>query len=225
MDPVIDPKISSHLNAISLRAQLHESVFQNLVQNLAGDLQWTERPDYSRGDCRICETKAGDWHFVMVDFSIGKQPGHNPWDRGQNLAIVNKALGLAIMDDSPDMHAVAKWLCDRRMYQIIFGTGTGTNRSDSYTGYGKASGIRAVKIEQTKQYTIDSVEKCGDAVRWLTQHIKVLNGAVWAIPATGSYYRFDEVNKIAYHWGNPHEATSGLLTLMGWNVQVPPSHN
>ena len=203
--------LAEYMAIVRQNAPLPAKTIDDLEWVLQCKLDWKLVQKLDSHDCNAFEAYKGDWHFVLADFSIADQPGRSEGERGQNMSIRSKSIGVVLMGDDPVLHRLANWLFVDQILPSL----------DSFLGTGKARPIRVKHFEQTAQrYNIDSPEKAGAAALWLDQHIRSLNGAVWGIEETGSYYKFDEATHTARHWGNPHEATTGLLKLMGWNVTI-----
>ena len=90
------------------------TVINDLARVLRGPLPWEPRaPEPMPKDTRMWEANVDDWQLVLVDFDVSYQPNHKPGDRGQNVTMSNKKVGLVIMSDGYIQHEVARWLLER----------------------------------------------------------------------------------------------------------------
>ena len=101
------------------------TAINDLARVLRGSIPWQPRRIPSEtvanwqeiepapADTRIWEAHVGDWQLNLFDFDISEQEGHKPGDRGQNVTMSNRRVGLTIMSDGIMQHEVARWLLQR----------------------------------------------------------------------------------------------------------------
>jgi hypothetical protein len=172
------------------------------------------------------EAHQDGWHLVLTDFPVGDQPGHKPFDRGQNMVVSKPDSDCPIlMSDGEVFHELAKWLLLRLR---AAGLAEAMGIQDRFTGQGGVPRSRMIHLPPQKDsYTLDSVERLEQAITWLEQHIKNLGNAIWVFETKPVYYKFNQATKVATWWGETDEATNLVLKAMGWEIvhREPGSQN
>ena len=222
--------VTAYTDHLRKQGRLPAPLVDSLQTALESELCWEKT---QKDDVTMWVAKPGGWQIVLADFSIADQPGHSPSERGQNVAMSCAEAGVMLMSDGELQHELANYLyhqsllrqLDKALSQLVAAPAEQPDRQavDHFAGQGQVKRPKVVHMKQEgDRYVLDSVEHIEAAVTWMEQHIAKLNGAVWGIPESGTYFKFNEAERSAEWWGNPHSATVYLLTTMGWTVLHTP---